>query len=439
MKKVRIKKGEELQAAEALSNRTESDFDGVDVSVREIIERVKRDGDEALYYFSEKFGGPGREKTGPLRVSEEEIEEACRAVEPEFMEAIQTAAENIRSFHEKQLSESWSYRKGDGILLGQLVRPIRNVGVYIPGGKAPLSSSVLMNVIPARIAGCRRIVMCSSPEADGRINKYILAAAGVAGADEVYRTGGAQAIAAMAYGTESIRPVSKITGPGSAYVARAKKYVFGTVDIDMIAGPSEVCIIADSSADPEYIAADMLAQAEHDEMASSILITDSEETADRTVSALKRQLSVLERAEIASRSIEDNAVIFITEDMDSAFLIADEIAPEHLELLIPDAESRLDDVNCAGAVFLGPYSPEPLGDYLAGPNHTLPTGGTARFASPLGVYDFLTRTSVISYSREELSSVSRQIIRLADSEQLTAHANAVRVRFGGETREENRE
>ncbi len=432
MKKIRIRKGEETKAAAALSNRTDSDFDEVDASVREIIERVKRGRDEALYYFSEKFGGPGKESIGSLRVSEEEIEEACRSTEPELMEALGMAAENIRSFHEKQMSESWSYRKGDGILLGQLVRPIRNVGVYIPGGKAPLSSSVLMNVIPAKIAGCERIVMCSSPESDGKINKYILAAAKIAGADEIYKAGGAQAIAAMAYGTESIRPVSKITGPGSAYVARAKKYVFGTVDIDMIAGPSEVCIIADSSADPEYIAADMLAQAEHDEMASSILITDSEETADRTAAALQRQLSVLERAEIASQSVENNAVIFVTEDLDSAFLIADETAPEHLELMIPDAEKYLDRVNCAGAVFLGQYSPEPLGDYLAGPNHTLPTGGTARFASPLGVYDFLTKTSVISYSREELQKVNRQIIRLAESEELTAHANAVRVRFGDE-------
>ncbi len=432
MKKIRIRKGEEAGAAASLSNRTDSDFGEVDASVREIVEKVKRDGDEALYYFSEKFGGPGKERIGSLRVSEEEIEEACRATEPELTEALRMAAENIRSFHEKQMSESWSYRKGDGILLGQLVRPIRNVGVYIPGGKAPLSSSVLMNVIPAKIAGCERIVMCSSPEGDGKINKYILAAAKIAGVDEIYKAGGAQAIAAMAYGTESIRPVSKITGPGSAYVARAKKYVFGTVDIDMIAGPSEVCIIADSTADPEYIAADMLAQAEHDEMASSILITDSEETADRAAAALQRQISVLERREIASQSVENNAVIFVTEDLDSAFLIADEIAPEHLELMIPDAEKRLDMVNCAGAVFLGQYSPEPLGDYLAGPNHTLPTGGTARFASPLGVYDFLTRTSVISYSREELQKVNREIIRLAESEELTAHANAVRVRFGNE-------
>ena len=412
MKKIRIRKGEEAGAAASLSNRTDSDFGEVDASVREIVEKVKRDGDEALYYFSEKFGGPGKERIGSLRVSEEEIEEACRATEPELTEALRMAAENIRSFHEKQMSESWSYRKGDGILLGQLVRPIRNVGVYIPGGKAPLSSSVLMNVIPAKIAGCERIVMCSSPEGDGKINKYILAAAKIAGADEIYKAGGAQAIAAMAYGTESIRPVSKITGPGSAYVARAKKYVFGTVDIDMIAGPSEVCIIADSTADPEYIAADMLAQAEHDEMASSILITDSEETADRAAAALQRQISVLERREIASQSVENNAVIFVTEDL--------------------DAEKRLDMVNCAGAVFLGQYSPEPLGDYLAGPNHTLPTGGTARFASPLGVYDFLTRTSVISYSREELQKVNRESIRLAESEELTAHANAVRVRFGNE-------
>lgn len=429
MKKLVIKKGEESRAAEILSNRTEEDFDAVDAAVREIIAKVRAEGDDALHYFSAKFGGPGKEETGDLRVTEAELEEAYNSVEPEVIEALERAAENIRSFHEKQLESTWSYTKGENILLGQLVRPIENVGVYVPGGKAPLSSSVLMNVIPAKIAGCQRIVMCSPAEKSGQINRYILAAAKIAGADEIYKTGGAHSIAAMAYGTESIRPVSKITGPGSAYVARAKKYVFGTVDIDMIAGPSEVCIIADSTAEPAYLAADMLSQAEHDEMSSSILITDSPEIAEKTMAEVYRQLEKLERAEIAAKAVESNAAVFITEDIDSAMVIANEIAPEHLELMIENPEERLDQVRNAGAVFLGKYAPEPLGDYFAGPNHTLPTSGTAKFASPLGVYDFMTKTSIVRYSYEDLKAVKDQIVRLADSEELTAHGNAIKVRF----------
>lgn len=429
MKTLNVKRGEEFKASQILSNRTDSDFSSVDAVVEEIVERVRAEGDQALYYYSEAFGGPGKDLIGDLRVSEEELEEAYRSTEPEILESLKLAAERIRAFHERQLQSSWTYSEKENILLGQLVRPIQQVGVYIPGGKAPLSSSVLMNVIPAKIAGCRRIVMCCSAGADGRINRYILAAAKIAGADEIYKVGGAQAIAAMAYGTESIRPVSKITGPGSAYVARAKKYVFGTVDIDMIAGPSEVCIIADSTADPEFIAADMLSQAEHDEMAASVLITDSPEIAEESIKALKEQLAGLERVEIAAKAIENNAAVFITEDLDSAIAISNDIAPEHLELMVEDPFELLDKVECAGAVFLGKYSPEPLGDYIAGPNHTLPTSGTAKFASPLGVYDFLTRSSVISYSRKDLEKVSDDIVRLAGSEELTAHGNAIKIRF----------
>ena len=430
MKTLIVKKGEELKAARILSNRTDDDFDAVDATVKEVIARVRAEGDDALYYYSEKFGGPGKTETGPLRVTEEELEEAYRSVEPEVTAALELAAENIRSFHEKQLQKTWSYTKGDNIMLGQLIVPIQNVGVYVPGGTVAYPSSVLMNVIPAKIAGCPRIVMCSPAGKDGKISKYILAAAKITGADEIYKTGGAQGIAALAYGTESIRPVNKITGPGSAFVARAKKYVYGTVDIDMIAGPSEICIVADASGDPAFIAADMLSQAEHDKMASSILITDSKEIAEKTAKELKRQLAALDRVEIASEAIANNAAIFITEDIDSAMIIANDIAPEHLELMVEEPESYLDQVKSAGAVFLGKYAPEPLGDYVAGPNHTLPTSGAAKFASPLGVYDFLTRTSIIRYSYEDLKGVKDEIVRISDKEGLTAHGNAIKIRFG---------
>ena len=429
MKITKIRKGQELSASQMLSNRTDSDFREIDETVRKIADDVRARGDEAVYEYMHRFGGPSKEQMGDFRVSEEEIQQAFRECEPRVIEAFQKAAENIREFHEHQLISSWSYEKGHNILLGQLIRPIRNVGVYIPGGTAPLSSTVLMNVIPARIAGCPRIVMCSPAGKDGKINRYILAAARIAGATEIYRIGGAQAIAAMAYGTESIQKVSKITGPGSAYVARAKKYVFGAVDIDMIAGPSEVTVIADSTADPEFLAADLLSQAEHDVMASAVLITDSEEIAEKTEQAVYRQLKNLKRREIAATSIENNGAIFVTEDLSSAFMIANDIAPEHLELEIENPESWLDQVEYCGAVLLGKYSSEPLGDYIAGPNHTLPTSGTARFASPLGVYDFLTRSSIIRYSREDLEEVKDDIVVMSDTEGLTAHGNAIRIRF----------
>ncbi len=429
MKKRFVKKGEELGAARILSNRTDDDFEAVDATVKEVIAKVRAEGDAALHYYSEKFGGPGKEEVGTLRVSEQELEEAYHSVEPDVIAALEVAAENIRSFHEKQLQKTWSYTKGNDIMLGQLILPIQNVGVYVPGGTAAYPSSVLMNVIPAKIAGCPRIVMCSPAGMDGRIDKYILAAAKITGADEIYKTGGAQAIAAMTYGTESIRPVNKITGPGSVFVARAKKYVFGTVDIDMVAGPSEICIVADSTGDPVFIAADMLSQAEHDKMASSILITDSAEVAEKTEAELQRQLASLDRMEIARSSVENNAAIFITEDIDSAMIIANDIAPEHLELMVSQPKDYLGKVTAAGAVFLGKYAPEPLGDYLAGPNHTLPTSGAAKFASPLGVYDFLTRTSIIQYSYDDLMGVKDEIIRISDKEGLTAHGNAIKVRF----------
>lgn len=430
MKKEFIKKGKEAEAVSFLSNRTDDDFDAIDASVKEIISKVREKGDSAVYELTEKYGGASKDVIGDLRVSDAEIDEAWNAVGSEIIKTFELAAENIRRFHEKQLQKTWSYTEGNDIMLGQLIRPVKNVGITIPGGSAPLSSTVLMNLIPAKIAGCPRVIMCSPAGPDGKINKYVLAAAKIAGADEIYKVGGAQGIAAMAYGTESIKKVNKICGPGGAYVARAKKYVFGTVDIDMIAGPSEVCIIADAAADPAFLAADMLSQAEHDVMASSILITDSAETAEATEAELEKQLKVLERGEIARKSVDNNAVIYITEDLDSAFEIANEIAPEHLELELKDAKSYLEKVEYAGAVLLGKYSPEPLGDYIAGPNHTLPTSGSAKYADPLGVYDFLTRTSIIHYSREDLKAVKDDIVRMSDVENLTAHGNSIKIRFG---------
>lgn len=430
MEIIKIKKGEELEATGSLNNRTDDDFDEIDASVKAIINEVRRDGDSALYRLTEKFGGPSKELMPSLRVSEEEINEGYESVEKSIIEAYKVAADNIRSFHEKQKMESWSYEKGAGIKLGQLIRPISDVGITIPGGAAPLSSTVLMNLIPARIAGCKRVIMCTPPDEKGKISPYILAAAKIAGVDEIYKVGGAQGIAAMAYGTESIRKVNKITGPGGAYVARAKKYVFGTVDIDMIAGPSEVCVIADDKAKPDYLAADMLSQAEHDKMSSAILVTTSNEIAEKTAAEIKKQLVKLPRYEIASASIENNCYIFVASDLDSCFDIANDIAPEHLELAIENPEDYLHKVLYAGAVLLGEYSSEPLGDYVAGPNHTLPTSGTAKFASPLGVYDFMTRTSLIKYSKKDLEEVKDVIVKMSDSEALAAHGNAIKIRFG---------
>ena len=429
MKIIKINRGEEFTATGFLSNRNDDDFESIDATVKEIVTKVKAEGDTAIKFFDEKFGGPSKDTVNELRVSDQEIEDACNCVEPDIIEALKEAASNIRSFHEKQFLESWNYTKGENILLGQLIRPISDVGVYVPGGTAAYPSSVLMNVIPAKIAGCKRVVMCTPAGKDGKISPYILAAAKIAGADEIYRSGGAQVIAALTYGTESIKKVNKITGPGSAFVARAKKYVYGTVDIDMIAGPSEICIIADKNAKPSFIAADMLSQAEHDKMASSILITTSSDIAEKAAAEIERQLQKLDRIEFAAESIKNNAAIFIVNDLDSAFEIANDIAPEHLEIMVENPEEYLDKVLYAGAVFLGQYSSEPLGDYIAGPNHTLPTSGTAKFASPLGVYDFMTRTSIIRYGREDLEAVKSSIIKISDKEGLTAHGNAIKIRF----------
>ena len=410
-------------------NRTEADLDQIDASVKKIIYDVKNSGDEALIKFTEKFDGA---QLTTLKVSQAEIDAAYESIDEEFLNVLQEAKQNIIDFHQAQLEKSWLNYKNDGIILGQKVTPLDRIGVYVPGGKAAYPSTVLMTVLPAVVAGVNEIALVSPPDKDGNVHPYVLAAAKIAGVQEIYRVGGAQAIAALAYGTETIRPVDKIVGPGNIYVARAKKYVFGTVDIDMIAGPSEVCIIADEKQDPVFVAADLLSQAEHDEMAASILVTNSTELAAAVQKEVENQLAQLERKDIARQSIDQYGQIFVVDTLDEAFKVANIIAPEHLELLVADPFANLSKVKHAGAIFLGPYAPEPLGDYFAGPNHTLPTSGTARFSSPLGTYDFLKRSSVIFYNQEELEKVKNQVVHFANEEGLGAHANSIQVRFNRE-------
>ncbi|MCG8484025.1 MAG: histidinol dehydrogenase [Clostridia bacterium] len=426
MKTVKIGKGNEGFILSQLNNRKEEDLTVIDNRVKVIIEEVRGKGDEALFQLTERFD---KVKISHLKVSGEEIEAAFSQVESSFIEIINKASDNIRSFHKKQYEESWRYNKDDNVMLGQLINPLESVGVYVPGGKAVYPSTVLMNIIPAKIAKVNRIVMTTPPAQDGSINPYILVAAKIAGADEIYKIGGAQAAAALAYGTESIKPVNKIVGPGNIYVARAKKYLYGIVDIDMIAGPSEVCIVADEQADAVYAAADLLSQAEHDEMAASILITTSEAFADAVKIEVQKQLAELSRVDIATESIKNNGLICLVDDIESAFSVSNYIAPEHLEIMLDEPMEYIPFIKNAGAVFLGKYSPEPLGDYFAGPNHTLPTGGTAAFASPLGVYDFVKRSSLIYYSKEALEKEKDYIINFAEKEGLTAHGNSIRVRF----------
>ena len=429
MKTLIVKKGEELKAARILSNRTDDDFDAVDATVKEVIARVRAEGDDALYYYSEKFGGPGKAETGPLRVTEEELEEAYRSVEPEVNAALELAAENIRSFHEKQLQKTWSYTKGDNIMLGQLIVPIQNVGVYVPGGTAAYPSTVLMDVIPAKVAGVSEIVMTTPAGKDGRVNPVILAAAATAGVTKIFKTGGAQAVAALAYGTESIPAVDKIVGPGNIYVATAKRKVFGKVGIDMIAGPSEILVLADGGCDPAWVAADLLSQAEHDKLASPVLVTDSEALAKAVQAELEVQIPQLPRAAIARASVDDNGKIIVCTDLHKAIEACNIIAPEHLEVCVEDPFGVLNEIKNAGSIFLGRNVPEALGDYFAGPNHTLPTSGTARFSSPLGVDDFVKKSSFLYYTRDALEAVAPRIADFAEREGLHAHARSVTIRY----------
>lgn len=394
-------------------------------AVQEIIRQVAQKGDEALYRYGEKFDSVDLRKIG----LEEPVESA--EISPELDGVIRKAADNIRLFHEKELELSWKLSR-PGVTLGIKVTPMERVGVYVPGGSASLPSSVLMNVIPARVAGVGEIIMCTPPNKEGGIDPVIKQAAYLAGVDRIYKIGGAQAIAAMAYGTETVPRADKITGPGNAYVAAAKRCVFGKCGIDMIAGPSEILIVADDSANPEYVAADMLSQAEHDPMAAAVLITDSRALAERVQQLVLQQLEVLSRKEIAAKSIADNGAIILVEDMCRAMEICNFIAAEHLELCVKEPEKLLDQVANAGAVFLGNYSPEPMGDYFCGTNHILPTGGSARFSSPLGVWDFLKRTSVIHYQREGFLAEAEAAAQFAASEKLTAHENSIRIRLRNE-------
>jgi len=402
---------------------------GVEQVVSEILENVKANGDRALLEYNRRFDGA--ELSG-LRVSAEEIEEALSQVSDEFMRVLETAAGNIRRFHEKQLRTSFIINDRDGIVIGQKITPIEKVGLYVPGGTAPYPSTVLMDAMPAKIAGCSELVMVTPPEKSGKVNAAILAAAHVAGVDKIFKIGGAQAVAALAYGTESVPRVEKIVGPGNAYVTEAKKQVSSFVGIDVIAGPSEVLMVADGATDPRFAAADMLAQAEHDKMSTAVLITDSEELAYKVQAELEKQLSVLPRREIASASIERNGKIIITDSINTAVMIANEIAPEHLELCLDNPFDYLDKVKNAGSIFLGRYCPEPLGDYYGGTNHTLPTGGTAKFANPLSVDDFVKKSQYTYYTRDAFRRVKDDIALFAEQEELMGHAKSCLIRYEDE-------
>lgn len=392
-----------------------------------IIEDVKNNGDEALFRYCEKFD---KAKLDSLEVSAEEIEEAFREVEPEFLEILKKAAENIRAFHLAQKRNSFVVNTDKtGVVIGQKVIPIEKAGLYVPGGTAAYPSTVLMDSIPAKIAGCKEICICTPPSANGKVNPVILAAAKIAGVDRIFKVGGAQAIAALAYGTKTVSKVDKIVGPGNAFVAEAKRQVYGMVSIDMIAGPSEILVIADKASDPVFVAADLLSQAEHDKNASAVLVTESKELAEAVSAELERQIDLLPRAEIARTSIDDNGKIIIVPDIETGIEIANEIAPEHLELCLAEPFNYLDAIKNAGSIFMGRFCPEALGDYFAGPNHTLPTSGTARFSSPLSVDDFVKKTQFTYYTKEALSEVYRDIAYFAEKEGLDAHAKSATVRF----------
>ena len=398
----------------------------VEASVRNIINKVKEKGDEAVIKFTKKFDNYHLSPEN-IKVSGEEIENAYASIDKKILEHLKLTAERIKKFHEHQVEKSWSYNE-DGVLLGQIIRPLAIVGVYAPGGKASYPSSVLMNVIPAKVAGVKKVIMCT-PASAGRLNSYVLIAADIVGVDEIFCIGGAQAIAGMAYGTETIPRVDKIVGPGNIFVAEAKRMVFGDVDIDMVAGPSEILVIADKSARADFIAADLLSQAEHDELAYPLFITDSLDLATDVVKELDIQKKSLSRSEIIDNCLKNNCICFVVKDIDEGIELSNKIAPEHLELMIEDPDKMIDKVQNAGAIFLGKFTPEAIGDYAAGPNHVLPTGGTARFFSPLGVYDFVKRSSLISFNEKSLKDIAPTVKGIAEAEGLTAHAKAIEIRL----------
>ena len=421
---IKIMKYGEVSADEIFS-RGESSFDVADI-VTDIIDNVRKNGDKALFEYCEKFD---KAKLSDLEVTEEEIEEAFNSVEPRFIEIIKTAAENIRNFHQKQVRNSFIINEQDGIVTGQKVTPIERVGLYVPGGTAAYPSTVLMDSIPAKIAGCNEICIATPPSADGKVNPVILAAAKIAGVDRIFKMGGAQAIAALAYGTETVPKVDKIVGPGNAFVAEAKRQVFGRVSIDMIAGPSEILVIADGKSNPKFVAADLLSQAEHDKMASSVLVTDSMDLALKVRDEIENQLKELPREEIARVSIDNNGKIIVADKISDVLEVANEIAPEHLELCVDNPFDYLDKIKNAGSIFMGRYCPEALGDYYSGANHTLPTSGTARFSSPLSVDDFVKKSQYTYYTKEALSKVAEDVAFFAKKEGLDAHAKSATIRF----------
>jgi histidinol dehydrogenase len=402
----------------------------IEKSVKKILQDVREEGDTAVLRYTRKYDDSNAVK---LRISSAEITRFANKADKKIVKALELSAKRIRKFHEMQVERSWSFTEGDTIL-GQSIRPLKRVGIYVPGGKAAYPSSVLMNVIPARVAGVADIALCV-PAPDGQINAYVMAAIKILGVQEVYRIGGAQAIGALAYGTKSIKKVDKIAGPGNMFVSTAKKIVFGIVDIDMIAGPSEILIIADISANASFIAADLLSQAEHDELASSILITDSSLLAEKVVEEVRDQLALLRRKKIAQVSIDNYGAVIVTKNIANAIALSNEIAPEHLEIMTEKPMDILPKVENAGAIFLGPWTPEAVGDYSAGPNHTLPTGGTSRFFSPLGVYDFYKRSSLIGFTKKGFMRISAMVEAIADIEGLEAHANTIRVRRKGTLKE----
>ncbi len=413
---------------ENLLKRSPNQYGEYEKAVTEILNRVKEEGDSALFAYTEKFDG-AQIDAGCIRVTEEEIAEAYRLVDPGLLKIIRKARENIEEYHAKQRQYSWFDSRPDGTMLGQKVTPLQRVGVYVPGGKAVYPSSVLMNIVPAKVAGVEEIIMVTPPGRDGKVTANTLAAAKEAGADVIYKAGGAQAIGALAYGTESIPKVDKIVGPGNIYVALAKKAVYGHVSIDAVAGPSEILVIADETANPVFVAADLLSQAEHDELASAILVTTSRDLAEQVSDQIDGFLKELSRSEIISKSLDQYGYILVADSMEEAIEVANDIASEHLEIQTKDPYDVMMKIRNAGAIFIGEYSSEPLGDYFAGPNHVLPTNGTARFFSPLSVDDFIKKSSIIAYSRNALEAVHQEIEQFAEAEQLTAHANSVRVRF----------
>ena len=429
MRIVKLNEDSKKNILEDLLKRSPNNYDQYADSVNEILSNVKENGDKAIFDYTKKFDGADINAENIL-VTKEEIQEAYDSLEnKELVDIIRKSLNNIKVYHEKQKQYSWFDSKPDGSLLGQKVTPIARVGVYVPGGKAAYPSSVLMNVIPAKVAGVEEIVMVTPPGKDGKVNPNTLIAANEAGVDKIYKVGGAQAICALAYGTESIKKVDKIVGPGNIFVALAKKAVFGFVSIDSIAGPSEILVLADETANPKYVAADLLSQAEHDELASAILVTTSEELANEVSKWVDKFVKELSRTEIMEKSLENYGYILVAETMDDAIDAANEIASEHLEILTKNPFDTMTRVKNAGAMFLGEYSSEPLGDYFAGPNHVLPTNGTAKFFSPLSVDDFIKKSSIISFSREALEPMSQDIQKFAKAEGLTAHANSIKVRF----------